>query len=107
MFLRTIVCRISPPIVVFQLYVGTGTKSQIGFFVKKTDMTGSLIHRWKEENEIFPESYFLPRETDCNMAKWSLMCQIACIFLKMIRSFGAPGLMIEIRPPTTQNFWGI
>ncbi len=64
----------------------------------------SLIHRWKEENKIFPKSYYLPCETDRDMVKWPLMCQIACIFLKMIRSFEAPGLMIELRLPTTSNY---
>ncbi len=46
----------------------------------------NLIHRWKEENEIFPKSYFLPGETDYIMSKWPSMSQISCMFCKMIRS---------------------
>ncbi len=51
---------------------------------------GSLIHHWKEENKIFPKSYSLPGETNYNMLKWPLMCQILCIFCKMIRSLENP-----------------
>ncbi len=98
----------SPPIVVFKSYVETSTKAQTNLFVKKNwNDKGCLTHCLKEENKIFPKSYFLPREADCKMAIWPLIGQIACIFLKMIRSFWAPGFMIESRLPTSQKILGI
>jgi hypothetical protein len=72
-------------------------KHKLIFCQKKQNEIGSLTHHWKEENEIFPKGYFLPRETDCNMEKWPLMCQIECIFLKMTRYIGAPWLVIELQ----------
>jgi hypothetical protein len=45
-----------PPIVVFELYVGTGAKAQIDFSVKKNlNEIGSLTHHLKQENKIFPK----------------------------------------------------
>ena len=49
----------SQPTVILFLFVGTGTKAQIDSLSNKNwTEIGSLIHRWKEETEIFPTSIF-------------------------------------------------
>ncbi len=111
MFLRTTVCRIFPPIVVFESYEGIGQKAQIDFSSKKNKIKlgrkfDTLLERG--ERDLTKKLLFASCETDCNMATWPLMCQIACIFLKMTpRSFGAPQLMIELRLHMNQKVSGI